>query len=106
MAREIIGPGVLTCGEVAHVLGVHPSTVTRWATAGLLPCFRTPAGERRYYRREVQNFLNEPTQSASRRVTADHGSQLLRVARYGCQTSPQMDVGPSIEHDRNPSGCS
>ncbi|HXZ73197.1 MAG TPA: helix-turn-helix domain-containing protein [Streptosporangiaceae bacterium] len=51
---------MLTRAEVAQVLGVHPSTVTRWATVGLLPYFHTPAGERRYYRREIQDFLNQP----------------------------------------------
>jgi excisionase family DNA binding protein len=60
MTRRITGPEVLTRGEVAQVLEVHPSTVARWAAAGLLPCFRTPAGERRYRRSEVQDFLNQP----------------------------------------------
>jgi len=60
VARTVIGPEVLTRAEVAEVLGVHPSTVTRWATAGFLPHFRTPSGERRYRRCEVQDFLNRP----------------------------------------------
>src|SRR6266487_1991211 len=58
--RRITGPDVLTRAEVAHVLGVHPSTVTRWAIRGLLPHFRTPNGERRYRRRQVQDLLNNP----------------------------------------------
>jgi excisionase family DNA binding protein len=60
MARTVTGPEVLTRTEVAEVLAVHPSTVTRWATAGILPHFRTPSGERRYRRCEVQDFLNRP----------------------------------------------
>jgi excisionase family DNA binding protein len=60
VVRRITGPEVLTRAEVAHVLGVHPSTVTRWAVDGLLRHFRTPTGERRYRRRDVQDFLNRP----------------------------------------------
>ena len=60
VARTVTGPEVLTRTEVAEVLAVHPSTVTRWAAAGILPHFRTPSGERRYRRCEVQDFLNRP----------------------------------------------
>jgi predicted site-specific integrase-resolvase len=34
--------------------------VTRWAAAGLLPCMRTPSGERRYRRCDVEELLNRP----------------------------------------------
>ena len=63
MARVIKGPTVLTRAEVAQVLGVHPATVTRWASIGVLVCFRTPSGERRYNRRDVEKFLNDPRQA-------------------------------------------
>jgi excisionase family DNA binding protein len=58
MARRLIGPGILTRAEAAQVLGVHPATVARWAAAGTLPSFRTPSGERRYHRCDVQALLN------------------------------------------------
>jgi len=59
MTRRITGPPVLTRAEAAQALGVHPSTVTRWAAAGLLPCVRTPSGERRYRRSDVEELLNQ-----------------------------------------------
>jgi excisionase family DNA binding protein len=59
-ARRIAGPEVLTRAEAAQVLGVHPSTVTRWAINGRLRHFRTPSGERRYRRCDVQDFLSRP----------------------------------------------
>jgi excisionase family DNA binding protein len=59
MTRRISGAQVLTRGEAAQVLGVHPSTVTRWAAAGLLPCVRTPSGERRYRSRDVEELVNQ-----------------------------------------------
>jgi len=54
----IAGPDVLTRAETAQVLGVHPSTVSRWADSGLLPHIRTPSGERRYRRGDVEELLN------------------------------------------------
>lgn len=58
VARRITGPEVLTRTEVAAVLGVHASTVARWASSGVLPYFRTPSGERRYHRHDVEDLLN------------------------------------------------
>ena len=75
VVRRITGPEILTRAEVAQVLEVHPSTVTRWATAGLLPYFRTPAGERRYHRCEVQDFLNQPHPECLAPHDSGHGSQ-------------------------------
>lgn len=55
MARnsELLSPG-----EVAKMAGVDPTTVTRWAEAGLLPvAFTLPSGHRRYRRSDVDAFL-------------------------------------------------
>lgn len=58
MARKLTGPAILTRAEAAKALGVHPSTVARWAATGVLPSFRTPSGERRYRRCDVEALLN------------------------------------------------
>jgi excisionase family DNA binding protein len=63
MTRRITGPPLLTRAEAAQVLGVHPSTVARWAAAGLLPCVCTPSGERRYLSRDVEELLNQCVKS-------------------------------------------
>src|SRR5215207_6486067 len=39
---------LLSSGEMARLLGVHPKTVARWATDNGLPCVRTIGGHRRY----------------------------------------------------------
>jgi excisionase family DNA binding protein len=72
VTRIIIGPDVLNRAELAQALGVHPATVTRWAKIGVLPAFRTPSGERRYHRRDVENFLNAPGQG--NRISAVPGA--------------------------------
>lgn len=35
-------------GEGARLIGVHPTTLRRWANDGLVPCTRTPRGQRRF----------------------------------------------------------
>jgi predicted site-specific integrase-resolvase len=47
----------LTSAEVGRVFGVDPKTVTRWAQAGVLPCFFTPGGHRRYWDKDVRALL-------------------------------------------------
>jgi excisionase family DNA binding protein len=44
----------LSLGEAADVLGVHPSTVRKWADEGKLPVRRTAGGHRRFLRAELE----------------------------------------------------
>jgi excisionase family DNA binding protein len=47
----------LTVTEAASLLGVSPSTLRRWSNAGVLPCYRTPGGQRRFSREQIESFL-------------------------------------------------
>jgi len=47
----------LSISEAARVLGVSLSTVRRWSDAGVLPSYRTPGGQRRYSRDQLETFL-------------------------------------------------
>ena len=47
---------ILTGAQVAALFGVHPSTVVNWAESGVLPCFRTPGGHRRYQLSDVETL--------------------------------------------------
>jgi excisionase family DNA binding protein len=47
----------LELGEAADFLGVHFTTLRRWADAGQVPCIRTPGGRRRFSRDELTAFL-------------------------------------------------
>jgi excisionase family DNA binding protein len=51
---------VFTPAEVAGILRVDPRTVSRWAKQGLLPCFRTPGGHRRFHREDVEKLITTP----------------------------------------------
>ncbi len=47
----------LSLGDVAALLGVHPSTVRNWSDRGELPVHRTPGGHRRYRQSDVELWL-------------------------------------------------
>jgi excisionase family DNA binding protein len=47
----------LTLSQVAALFGVSPQTVRDWANAGKLAHFRTPSGQRRFRRADVDAFL-------------------------------------------------
>jgi excisionase family DNA binding protein len=63
----------LSLGEVAEILGVHPSTVRSWADNGRLPVHRTQGGHRRFRRSEVELCM----QSQS----ADHSIEVGQVVQ-------------------------
>ena len=49
---------LLKLGDIARMFRVDPKTVVRWDQLGQLrPAFRTPGGQRRYYRAEVEALL-------------------------------------------------
>jgi excisionase family DNA binding protein len=55
---------LLTSAQVAKLFAVSIKTVSRWAGLGLLPVIRTPGGQLRFRRSDVEEFLrrqqNEP----------------------------------------------
>jgi len=48
----------LELGEAAQLLGVHFTTLRRWANEGQVPCYRTPGGQRRFKESELRAFLD------------------------------------------------
>ena len=53
----------LTRSEVAEILGVSPTTVTRWAREGRLPCQKTLGGHHRFERAIIQDVRERMRQS-------------------------------------------
>lgn len=47
----------LTPADVARLMGVTASTVSRWADEGKLPFFRTPGRQRRFRRSDVDRLI-------------------------------------------------
>lgn len=55
---------LLTVGEVAEVLRVHPNTVRVWADHGLLPVYRIGTrGDRRFKLSDLDSFMRRSLQT-------------------------------------------
>jgi excisionase family DNA binding protein len=48
---------VFTSSQAARYLGVSLATVRRWADAGHLDYYRTPGGQRRFSREQLEQFV-------------------------------------------------
>ena len=49
---------MLTVGEVARLLHVHPNTLRRWSNSGRIKAYRINLrGDRRYRLRDIEDFL-------------------------------------------------
>jgi excisionase family DNA binding protein len=48
---------VFTASQAARYLGVSLATIRRWADAGHISCYRTPGGQRRFSREQLDNFI-------------------------------------------------
>ncbi len=64
-----IGLG-LTASQAARALGVSVSTVRRWSDSGALPGYRTPGGQRRFSREQIDAFIASLEQHGGRVPTA------------------------------------
>ncbi|HYB24488.1 MAG TPA: helix-turn-helix domain-containing protein [Solirubrobacteraceae bacterium] len=48
---------VFTSSQAARYLGVSLATVRRWTDAGHIACYRTPGGQRRFSRAQLDEFI-------------------------------------------------
>jgi len=55
----------LDLAEAARFLGIHFTTLRRWADEGKIPCVRTPGGRRRFIRDDLQAFVDRNRKRAA-----------------------------------------
>ncbi len=80
---------VLTTRSVAELLGVSEATVKRWSDSGVLRCFRTAGGHRKFRRLDVAQFLGEaPAKECAVNVTSDAETERRMLAG---DTAPLRD---------------
>jgi excisionase family DNA binding protein len=68
-----------TSSQAAVYLGISLATIRRWTDAGHISCYRTPGGQRRFSRDQLEAFIGSMHREgpASR---ADLGDRPARVA--------------------------
>ena len=58
--RKAAIPGMLRVGEAARMLHVHPNTLRKWSSVGLIPSFRIGSRQdRRFLIRDLVKFLEQ-----------------------------------------------
>jgi len=71
----------LELAEAAELLGVHPSTLRRWADSGKIPYTRTLSGRRRFLRTALENARGEMNQPSPVTKPEQFESKTLNLAR-------------------------
>jgi len=64
---------LLNVGEAATYLGVSAASLRSWSDRGLVPSYRTPGGQRRYSRDDLERFIESmrvptPSDAGARRA--------------------------------------
>jgi excisionase family DNA binding protein len=49
---------VFTSSQAARYVGVSLATIRRWTDAGHISCYRTPGGQRRFSRDQLDDFMS------------------------------------------------
>src|SRR3990172_2989793 len=52
-------PSLISLKQAAQHLGVHPTTLRRWADTGEIPVMLTPGGHRRFAVSDIERFTEE-----------------------------------------------
>ena len=71
---------VFTSSQAANYLGVSLATVRRWTDAGHIGCYRTPGGQRRFSRDQLDNFVSSMAHDGAHAATEVPAGPRTRVA--------------------------
>jgi excisionase family DNA binding protein len=71
---------VFTSSQAARYLGVSLATVRRWTDAGHVDCYRTPGGQRRFSRAQLDEFIASMQRTGAGDETASSEQRSARVA--------------------------
>jgi excisionase family DNA binding protein len=65
---------VFTSSQAARYLGVSLATIRRWTDAGHIGCFRTPGGQRRFAREQLDAFISSMERDGHREAAGNGSS--------------------------------
>ncbi len=68
MEQISTSPLGLSTSQAARALGVSLGTIRRWSDMGYLESYRTPGGQRRFSREQIEQFIDS-LQQESRGIT-------------------------------------
>jgi excisionase family DNA binding protein len=75
---------VFTSSQAARYLGVSLATIRRWTDSGHISCYRTPGGQRRFARDQLDDFITSMHRDGpavrAHAAEADHGSSSVSAA--------------------------
>jgi excisionase family DNA binding protein len=80
----------LTLSQAADALGVHPTTLRRWADNGDIPAYLTPGGHRRFRSADIQARIGAPPAAAAQPAP--------QQAEQAPDSSPQPPALPHHAH--------
>ncbi len=84
---------LLELAEAAELLGVHQSTLRRWADNGKVPHVRTLSGRRRFARKSIINAREEMNRSTPKVEPAELELNALSQARQRTRNLSSEKVG-------------
>src|SRR5690349_15759488 len=71
---------VFTSSQAARYLGVSLATIRRWTDAGHVSCYRTPGGQRRFSRDQLDEFIASMHRDGHATRAALDGQRAVNVA--------------------------
>ncbi len=92
----------LSLSAASHILGVHATTLRRWADAGAIPVYTTPGGHRRFARRDLEALAARRTLPTRAMSSSSWAVRALAQARSDMSASqpPQRWLAHIDEADR------
>jgi excisionase family DNA binding protein len=71
---------VFTSSQAAMYLGVSLATIRRWTDAGHVGCYRTPGGQRRFSRAQLDSFISSMNRESTAEAVETNAPHDARVA--------------------------
>jgi excisionase family DNA binding protein len=71
---------VFTSSQAASYLGVSLATIRRWTDAGHVSCYRTPGGQRRFARAQLDEFITSMHRETGAEQATSASAPASRVA--------------------------
>jgi excisionase family DNA binding protein len=82
-------PVYLSLSEASRLLGVHTTTLRRWADAGVVPVYLTPGGHRRFARTDIEALIEQHSVSGQTLVST-WAQRALEQARTELERTEQQ----------------